>query len=105
VYSCNILQGNGTKKISLSKDKIVPVHAVEIQLHLFLTLALHKGERSSTVPAALLLGKALWYPLNRRLSRPQSQSGHSGEENIFFPCWEYKHDFSAVQPATEALNP
>jgi len=31
-------------------------------------------------PAALLLGNSPWYPLDRRLGGPQSQSGHGVEE-------------------------
>jgi len=31
-------------------------------------------------PAKLPLGKRPWYPLDRRLCKPQSQSGHSGKE-------------------------
>jgi hypothetical protein len=32
-------------------------------------------------PAALPHGKSPWYPLDRRLSGPQSRSGRGGEEN------------------------
>jgi hypothetical protein len=32
-----------------------------------------------------LLGKGLWYPLDRRLGGPQSQSGWHGEEKILDP--------------------
>jgi hypothetical protein len=28
-----------------------------------------------------------WYPLNRKLCEPQSQSGYSGEIKISCPCW------------------
>jgi hypothetical protein len=31
-------------------------------------------------PPALLPGKSLWYPLDRRLGGPQSHSGHGGDE-------------------------
>jgi hypothetical protein len=31
-------------------------------------------------PAALSQGRALWYPLDRRLGGPQNQSGHDGEK-------------------------
>jgi hypothetical protein len=30
-------------------------------------------------------GNSPWYPLDRRLDRPQSRSGHGGEEKIFQP--------------------
>jgi hypothetical protein len=36
-------------------------------------------------------GKKQWYPLDRRLSGPQSQSGHCGEEKI-------SHPWSGIEP-------
>jgi hypothetical protein len=35
-------------------------------------------------------GKSPWYPLDRRLGGPQSQSGCSGEEKNFQPLLELK---------------
>jgi hypothetical protein len=51
---------------------------VEVYLHAFLTLlALDGSEWSASCPRCFTPEK---YPLNRRLSRPQSQSGHGSEE-------------------------
>jgi hypothetical protein len=36
-------------------------------------------------PAALPPGKSPWYPLDRRLGGPQSQSGRGGEEKNWNP--------------------
>jgi hypothetical protein len=49
-------------------------------------------------PAALPQGKSPWYPLDRRLDGPQSQSGHSVEDNIFSPCQESNPNHLIVQP-------
>jgi hypothetical protein len=46
-----------------------------------LTLALDGGECSASCPQPLYpQGKSPWYPLDRRLGGPQSQSGCGGEE-------------------------
>jgi hypothetical protein len=60
----------------------VPVHAikrhrgVEVQLHLFLILALMKVSGQLHDPAALPLGKVAFYQLSERLVGPQIWSGH-----------------------------
>jgi hypothetical protein len=40
-------------------------------------------------------GKSPWYPLDRRLGRPQSQSGHGGKEKILSPF----HEMNPHRPA------
>jgi hypothetical protein len=47
---------------------------------LFLTSALDGGEWSATCPCCFTPGGSPQYPLDRRLSGPQNQSGHCGEE-------------------------
>jgi hypothetical protein len=37
-------------------------------------------------PATLARGKSHWYPLDRRLGRPQSRSGGGGEEKKSIPA-------------------
>jgi len=32
--------------------------------------------------------KSIWYPLDRRMGRPQSQSGHGGEAKNYWPLPE-----------------
>jgi hypothetical protein len=49
-----------------------------IQLHLFLTSALHGGGRLTSHPGHWIPGEELHYPLNRTLSGRQSWSGHFG---------------------------
>jgi hypothetical protein len=46
----------------------------------YLTSALDGGEWSASHPSRALYpqGKDPWYPLDRRLGGPQSQSGHRG---------------------------
>jgi hypothetical protein len=52
-------------------------------------------------PAALLQGKCPWYPLDRRLSGPQRQSGRGGEEknSQFLPDLEPP----IIQPVTNII--
>jgi hypothetical protein len=53
---------------------------VDVQLHTFLILALDGGEWSvSCLGCFTSQGKSMWYPLDRRLGGPRSQSGCSGE--------------------------
>jgi len=40
----------------------------------FLALALDGGERSTSCLCCFIPGKKVWYPLKRRLGRPQSRS-------------------------------
>jgi hypothetical protein len=51
------------------------------------------------VPAALPQEKSPWYPLYRRLSGPQSRSGHGGEEKNSKPLWELKPPI--IQPVSQ----
>jgi hypothetical protein len=46
-------------------------------------------------PAALPVGNSHWYPLDRRLGGPQSQSGRDGEEKNIVPA---TNQTSAIQP-------
>jgi hypothetical protein len=56
---------------------------VDVQIRVFLTLALVGGEWSASGPRLLYLWeKSTQYPLDRRLGGPQSQSGRRGEEKI-----------------------
>jgi hypothetical protein len=45
-----------------------------------LTSALDEGEWSASHPRPLYLGNHPWYPLDRRLGGPQSQSGYRAEQ-------------------------
>jgi hypothetical protein len=47
--------------------------------------------------AALPVRKNLWYPLNRRLGGPHSQSGHFEEEKNFLPYQESNPGSSSQQ--------
>jgi len=47
---------------------------------LILTLALVRGEWLTSHSSCFIPGKEPWYPLNRKLGGPQSQSGHFGED-------------------------
>jgi hypothetical protein len=51
--------------------------------------------------ATLPQGKSPSYPLDRRLGRPQSQSGHSGEEKNFQPLPRLEPPIA--QPIAQAL--
>jgi len=53
---------------------------MEVQLYAFLTLAVDGGERCVDVQALYPWGNSHRYPLDRRLSGPQSQSVGGGEE-------------------------
>jgi hypothetical protein len=48
--------------------------------------------------AALPQGKSPWYPLDRRMDGPQSQSKHSVEERISQPHWDSNPDHLIAQP-------
>jgi hypothetical protein len=58
---------------------------VQVQFHAFLTSALNGGEWSASQPAALSQGESPWYPLDRRLGRPQGPSGRGSEEKNSWP--------------------
>jgi hypothetical protein len=59
---------------------------VEVQLHMFLTLALDGGEWSASCPCFFIPGKESWYPTDRRLGGPQRWFGHDGKEEKSLPC-------------------
>jgi hypothetical protein len=50
-------------------------------------------------PPAIYPGERVWYPLDRRLGGPQSQSGEYGEVKILDPT-DSNSDLSVVQPVT-----
>lgn len=50
-----------------------------------LTSALVKGRQSTSRPHFFTPGEEIWYPLNRRLDKSQSQSGHSGAQKNLLP--------------------
>jgi len=54
---------------------------MDIQCHTFLDSELEEDEWSASHPDCFTpQGKSPWYPLDRRLGGPQSQSRCSGEE-------------------------
>jgi hypothetical protein len=56
----------------------------EVELHMFLTLALDRGEWSASCYRHFpSLEKDLWYPLGRRQGDPQSWSRHRDRKKIF----------------------
>jgi hypothetical protein len=63
----------------------------------FLTLALDRSKWSASHPAALALGNRSRYPLDRRLGRPQSQSGHWSK---ILPCPKLKLGPSSQYPTS-----
>jgi hypothetical protein len=58
--------------------------AIEIQLHSFFDIGTRWRWVVSFTPQLLYSqGKRPWYPLDRRLGRPQSRSGRDGERLLF----------------------
>jgi hypothetical protein len=70
---------------------------VDIYIHIFLISAL-VGVVSFTPLPLYPRGKSPWYALDRRLGRPQSQSGRLGEDKILAPPRDSNSDPSDVQP-------
>jgi hypothetical protein len=69
---------------------------VDVWIHIFLTSAL-RGEWSDSRPGRFThWGNSPWYPLDRRLGRPQSRSGRRGENS--WPYLDSNSDPSVVQP-------
>jgi hypothetical protein len=68
--------------LCLTKQNAMKTYwGVEVHLHAFLTLTLDGGERPASRPGRFTpRERAPWYPLDRRLGGPQSQSGHDVEE-------------------------
>ena len=61
----------------------------EVWIHLFLTSALDGGKWSIFTPKPHYHQKKKpQNSMKRMLHGPQSWSGHSGDKNISFPCWE-----------------
>jgi hypothetical protein len=69
----------------INRDKVFPVHAMKaygggVQFHSFLTSALDRAEWLTSHPSCFTPKKVPTYPINRRLSEHQNQSGHFGEK-------------------------
>jgi hypothetical protein len=70
---------------------------VDVEIHIFLTLALAGGEWSASCPGHFTLGEQPpWYPLERRLGGPQSWSGQCGENS--WPYRDSNSDPSVIHP-------
>jgi hypothetical protein len=52
----------------------------DVEIHVYLTLALVGGEWSASRPGRFTPGEITRYPLNRGLGEPQNRSGRRGEE-------------------------
>jgi hypothetical protein len=98
---CHIIQ-TASCRVRVKDGKAVPVHTrkeyggVEVQIHPFLTSALHKVRVQLLALPTIPTGKSPNSPMNRRLCQPQTQSVHFGD--ISFPCWELNHKSPVVQP-------
>jgi hypothetical protein len=58
---------------------------MKVQIYIFLNSALVGSEWSASRPCRFIPGESPRYPLDRRLSGPQSRSGRRGEEKILDP--------------------
>jgi hypothetical protein len=89
-YFCNIQQIKKFCKKFLSIF-MTDIHftfyigTLDIQLHLFLTLALHGGAWSTSCPTCFAPKKDPWCPLTRRLREPQDWSGNFAERKTCYP--------------------
>jgi hypothetical protein len=76
---------------------------VNVYVHIFLTSALAVGEWSASHPRRFTRrGNSPWYPLDRRLSGPQSQTGRRGENS-----WHHQDlnsDPFVIQPITSCYT-
>jgi hypothetical protein len=77
---------------------------VEVQLYLFIILALHGDEQWASCPSCFNTMERL-RRINciRRLGGPQGETGRLGEEKHLFPCQESDDDSSISQPVTQSL--
>jgi hypothetical protein len=87
INECNIFSN-----VKVKKGKYVPVKHNAIKMYgiwryssPFLTLALDDGEWSASCPGCFNSGEKPPYPLDSKLSGPQSWSGHCGVEKMFLP--------------------
>jgi hypothetical protein len=72
---------------------------VDVQSHVFLNSALVGGEWSASQPCRFTPGgRSPRYPLDRRLSVPQSRSGLRGDVGHSCPLRDSNSDPSVVQP-------
>ena len=85
---------------------VVPVHAMRAYaertgtgvLQAFL-ISVPAGGWSAERPGLFTVGKSVRWPLCRKLRRQRSHFGRFSEEkNLFYHCWESKHDSSDTQP-------
>ena len=61
------------------------------------SLSANRGERSATSIGCFAPRARGPFPTNRRLSRPQKNSGCFGEKKNLVPCQQSHHDFSSVK--------
>jgi len=59
---------------------------VEVYPHIFLTLALDRGEWSASCPVHFIPRETPPYQVDMKFGGPQSWSGHGGEEKIPSPA-------------------
>lgn len=64
-----------------------------VQLYLFLISAVDTGERSILLPSHVTPGKETHYPFDRRLGRPQGQSGQFLQRGNFLYMMGIKHHY------------
>jgi hypothetical protein len=69
---------------------------VEVQLHTFITCLMEVSGQLQA-PAAVAHGINTQYSLNRRLSGPQSWSGHNGEEKNLCPYQELNPSSNSLE--------
>jgi hypothetical protein len=63
------------------------IEGVEVQLHSFVTSALDRDEWSVSHHGRFTPVKRPWYPVKRRLGKPQSWSGHFTGDKYFASAW------------------
>jgi hypothetical protein len=63
----------------------IHIREVNVYLHSLLTLAFDGGEWPALRPDHFISLNEHWFPLEERLSGPQSQSGQFGKEKNFSP--------------------
>jgi hypothetical protein len=103
----NIVQHSLCPKVHIQGKHVVTVKSfpstpwrhiegVEVQLHSFLALALDRAAYINFISWPLYAWENPQYPMDRRLSGPQSQCGHVGEDKNLFPLPGYEPQ--TVQP-------
>jgi hypothetical protein len=77
------------------KGKVVPIHGMKVYMSrgiapLILNLDTRWRWEVNFTPRPLYLRKNPWFPMNRRMSGPQSRSGRFEAEKISCPSWDSK---------------